>query len=64
MRRSLRNSLADNWLTSLSQSVGDYLDAEKQQDDQKPAPTEIRDDGLGPLFSHWCYPLFQIPFSF
>jgi len=32
--------------------VGDYLDAEKQQDKGKRAPTEIRDNRRGSLFSH------------
>jgi hypothetical protein len=61
VRRGFGNSPADNSLTSLSQRVGHYLDAEKQKDDRKPAPTEIRNEDLGPSFSHGVILYFKFP---
>ena len=45
--------LAESSSTSLSQCAGHRLDAEKQQDEEKRAPTESRDLGLGPLLFHF-----------
>jgi hypothetical protein len=53
----IEGSFADIPLTSLSQREGYHLDCEKQQDDENPAPTEIRDDGYGPLLFHFVLSL-------
>ncbi len=51
-RLDIRSSLADILLTSLAQCAGQHLDNEKQQNEEKRAPTEMRHKGTGSSFIH------------
>ncbi len=51
-RFDVESFLADIAPTSLSQCVRRHLDDQKQDDDEKRAPTGLRDDGNGPLLFH------------
>src|SRR6266513_4302130 len=51
-RFDIGSSLADILLTSLAQCAGHHLDNEKQQNEEKRAPTETRRNGAGSSFVH------------
>jgi hypothetical protein len=55
-RFEIEGSLADFSPTSLSQRGRHHLDNEKQQEEEKRAPTGARRDGSGSWFIHFLVP--------